>query len=124
MLNIPDALCCARLTVAVGRGEASRSRDLTVLASFKEGHEASKFPRSSPGLPGEGQRLPQPGQDMGIGMEARQGAYCSISKGLHPLLTCSSSKATQMIKQALHHPEQMGIRLSLPRVTDKASPLS
>lgn len=95
-----------------------------MLASFKEGHEASKVPLSSPGLPGDGQRLPQPGQDMGIGMEARQGAYCSISKGLHPLLTCSSSKATQMIKQALHHPEQMGIRLSLARVTDKASPLS
>lgn len=58
---------------------------------------------------------------MATGMEARQCAYCFLSDGLHPLLTCPSSKATQMIKQALQHPEQMQIHLSLPRVTHKAS---
>lgn len=43
MLNILDDLSHARLTVAMGQREASRSRALTVLASFRRD---VKSPRS------------------------------------------------------------------------------
>lgn len=79
---------------AMGQTEAFRSRALTVPASSEERQEASNVPLSSPGLPGEGQRLPQPAQasDMGIGMEAMQGAQDS-SSGLNLLPLFQSSSA-------------------------------
>lgn len=86
--------CQAPWGKAMGQTEAFRSRALTVPASSEERQEASNIPLSSPGLPGEGQRPPQPAQasDMGIGMEATQGAQDS-SSGLDLLPLFQSSSA-------------------------------
>lgn len=80
------------------------------------GQAASNVPFSSPGLPEAGGRPPQQGQGSDWNRNRSHSGYIhrSFSQGPPPLLTGSSSKATQPTQQARHLPEQKGTQVSLP----------